>query len=338
MSRRPGPILIEEEAAEARPDASPLDAPPVPDADRVPSGEAMRTLSSLAARRSSALGRWFRRSLAALVAFLVSTAAWAWIGALVARNPVLGWTAMILMAAVALTLLGLVARELRALARLKQVGDVQLAAAAALRAEEMAPARAVIDRVVALYAGRREVDWGRRRLIERRDEVFDPDALFALAEAELLRPLDIAARAEVEAAARQVAAVTAVVPLAFADVFAALGSNVRMIRRIAEIYGGRAGTLGAWRLTRAVFTHLVATGAVAVGDDLVGSVAGGSILTRVSRRFGEGIVNGALTARVGVAAIEVCRPLPFVGERAPQVHRIVGSAMSSLFPKSRDEA
>jgi hypothetical protein len=53
---------------------------------------------------------------------------------------------------------------------------------------------------------------------------------------------------------------------------------------------------------------------VAVGDDLIGSVAGGSVLSRVSRRFGEGVVNGALTARVGVAAMEVCRPLPFGAE------------------------
>ncbi len=331
MSR--GPILIEDEADKA----SPADAPPVPDADPPASGQAMRTMAALAARKPSRLGRWFRRFAAALVTFLVSTAAWAWITALLARNPVLGWIAFALVAGVVLTALGLAVREFRALARLKQVGGVQKAAEAALRAHEMGPARELIDQVLALYAGRPELDWGRRRLEERRDEVFDPDALIALAEAELLRPLDMAARAEVEAASRQVAAVTAVVPLAFADVIAAFTSNIRMIRRIAEIYGGRAGALGAWRLTRAVFTHLVATGAVAVGDDLVGSVAGGSVLARVSRRFGEGIVNGALTARVGVAAMEVCRPLPFTGERKPQVHRIIGGSLSGLFPKSREE-
>ena len=41
---------------------------------------------------------------------------------------------------------------------------------------------------------------------------------------------------------------------------------VRLLPAVAEIYGGRSGTLGSWRLTRAVLTHLVATGAVAVGD------------------------------------------------------------------------
>ncbi len=337
MSRRSGPILFEDGAEEeaGRERASPLEAPPVPDADPAPSGQAMRTMAALAARKPSALGRWFRRSLGALVAFLVGTAAWAWIGALIERSAALGWVAVALIAAVAVTTLGLAFREARALMRLTRVAELQAQAAVALKSAEMGPARAVADRLAALYAGRAELEWGLRRLGERRDDVFDPDALLGLAEAELLRPLDMAARAEVEAAARQVAAVTAVVPLAFADVAAAFVSNLRMIRRIAEIYGGRAGTLGAWRLTRAVFAHLVATGAVAVGDDLIGSVAGGSVLSRVSRRFGEGIVNGALTARVGVAAIEVCRPLPFGTEPRPQVHKLIGSAMSNLFPKSR---
>ena len=144
-------------------------------------------------------------------------------------------------------------------------------------------------------------------------------------------PLDARARIEVEAAARQVATVTAIVPLALADVFTALTANMRMIRRIAEIYGGRSGTLGSWRLTKQVLSHLVATGAVAVGDDLIGSVAGGGVLSKVSRRFGEGVINGALTARVGVAAMEVCRPLAFSSERKPSVTSLVKRALTGLF-------
>jgi putative membrane protein len=35
----------------------------------------------------------------------------------------------------------------------------------------------------------------------------------------------------------------------------------------------------------------------------------------LSRRLGEGIFNGALTARIGTAAIEVTRPLPFIEAR-----------------------
>ncbi|QFU07346.1 hypothetical protein PARPLA_01131 [Rhodobacteraceae bacterium THAF1] len=328
------PVLIEDDAFEG---PGPAEALPVPDSDVPADGRAMRTMAALAARPRSALGTWFWRLSGALFVFLLSVAAWSAVDAMLARSAILGGIATVLVAGVAITSLGLVLRELLALSRLKRVGRVQADATAAIAAQDLDAAKGVADRIVALYSGRDALDWQRERFAERRGDVFDADALLGLAETELLTPLDDAARAEVEAAARQVAAVTAVVPLALADVAAAAVSNLRMIRRIAEIYGGRAGSLGTWRLTRAVFAHLVATGAVAVGDDLIGSIAGGSVLARLSRRFGEGIVNGALTARVGVAAIEVCRPLPFVAAKKPQVHKLIGRALSGVFPQSRKD-
>ena len=206
---------------------------------------------------------------------------------------------------------------------------------AAVATGDLAGARHVAARLSALYAGREELSLGRAEVDRRREEQFEASALFALVEDELLEPLDRAAEAEIEAAARQVATVTALVPLALADIATALVANLRMIRRIAEVYGGRGGTLGAWRLTRAVLTHLAATGAVAVGDDLLGSVAGGSVLSKLSRRFGEGMVNGALTARVGVAALEVCRPLPFGEGRRPRVATLVRRALAGLFDRGK---
>ncbi len=166
---------------------------------------------------------------------------------------------------------------------------------------------------------------------DRAAEMFDADGLVGLAEAELMGPLDQAARREIEAAARQVATVTALVPLALADVATALYANLRMIRRIAALYGGRSGTLGSLRLMRGVFAHLAATGALAVGDDLIHSVAGGGMLSRLSRRFGEGVVNGALTARVGVAAMEVCRPLPFHVLARPKTTNLVSRGLAGVF-------
>ncbi|HMO72286.1 MAG TPA: YcjF family protein, partial [Paracoccaceae bacterium] len=65
-----------------------------------------------------------------------------------------------------------------------------------------------------------------------------------------------------------------------------------MVRRLSAIYGGRSGGLAGWRLMRRVVSHLAATGALALTDDLMGSVAGGGVLGKLSRRFGEGVVNG----------------------------------------------
>jgi putative membrane protein len=75
---------------------------------------------------------------------------------------------------------------------------------------------------------------------------------------------------------------------------------------------------------------------VAVGDDMIGSVLGGNVLARLSRRFGEGVVNGALTARVGVAAMEVCRPMPFTKSRRPKVTRVLQRALTGLFGDGKE--
>ncbi len=325
-----GPVLIDLEADE--PAADVAQVPPVPDVAQ-PQGQAMQAAARLAARKPSALSRWFWGLALAVVGAAVSIAAWDFATSLVARSPVLGWIVTGLIAALVLVTLIIVIRELAAIGRLSRVDGMRRAADAALAEADLAQARSVTNRLVAFYKGREDTRWGRDRLAERMSEQFDASGLLSLAEDELLAPLDAAASREVEAAARQVATVTALVPLALADVATAMLASLRMIRRIAEIYGGRAGFFGGWRLTRAVFVHLVATGAVAVGDDLLEPVLGGSVLSKLSRRFGEGLVNGALSARVGVAAMEVCRPLPFSKRHKPSTRGMIRRALSGLFSK-----
>ncbi|MGH1576406.1 YcjF family protein [Planktotalea sp.] len=328
-----GPVLIDLEDAPA-PEIGPEAAQPVPELEApAPKGQAMQTIATLAARRPSRLVKWFWGLLLSLMGFAISLAAWDFANGLIARVPLLGYAVTVLMVAFVAVLLVMALRELAAFSRLKRMDVMHRAGEAARASGDLRDAQALVDQIKRLYKGREDTRWGREALAENSDGIVDGDTLLDLAERDVLGPLDTAALREIEAATRQVAMVTALVPLALADVATALTSNLRMIRRIAEIYGGRSGTLGNWRLTRAVMTHLVATGAVAIGDDFLSSVAGGGVLGKVSRRFGEGVVNGALTARVGVAAMEVCRPLPFTALKRPSVTGLVRRALTGLFAK-----
>ena len=47
-------------------------------------------------------------------------------------------------------------------------------------------------------------------------------------------------------------------------------------------------------------------------------------------------MNAALTARVGVAAIELCRPLPFHVAGRPGVSMLVSRALAGLWPRGED--
>ncbi|MFD1341552.1 YcjF family protein [Litorisediminicola beolgyonensis] len=331
-----GPVTIEidEDVASALP--GPDRAPPVPDESDRPEGRAMTTAAVLAARKPSRLARWFWGLAGAILATVLAAAAWEFVTGLLAAYPMLGWAVAGLFGLFAFVVLAIAVKEIAAISRLGRLDALHRDAQAARDGGGLEAAQDVVARLETLYAGREDTSWGRSRLAERKGDVFDGEALLDLASRELLAPLDAAARREVEAAARQVAGVTALVPLSFADVAAALVSNLRMIRRVAEIYGGRSGTIGSWRLMRAVFTHLLATGAVAAGEDMIEPLLGGNVLAKLSRRFGEGMVNGALTARVGVAAMEVCRPLPFTPKERPSVRGLVGRSLTGLFDRKRD--
>ena len=328
MTNRKGPVVIDLEEA---PEETPATAAPVPDELLA----AMEKVATLAGYRPSRFARWFWSILLTLIGFVVSVAAYDYVTGLLARSPILGAVAFTLLAAVLIALFLAIISELWALLRMRRLDRIRNYAEAALLENNLQEVREVILRLRLLYSGRQDMRWGLARLAEREAEVFDADGLVGLAEQTLLLLLDERAKREVEAAARQVATVTALVPIALADLFTALSVNLRMIRKIAEIYGGRSGSLGSWRLTRRVLTHLVATGAVALGDDMLGAIAGGGVAAKLSRRFGEGVINGTLTARVGVAAIEVCRPLPFITENPPNTRKMIGRALTGFFGKSQ---
>lgn len=320
-----GPILIDLETEAS----SPAEAPPVPEVGEA----ALPAVAERLARgggRVSRIGRWFGAAFAALLTAWIGIALWDFVSGLLLSRPMLGWAFTGLLGVTALLLVTVAGRELLAFRRLGQLDRLQDQVRTAFdgsREDALKAGR----RVMALYSGREELRWKAQRVDELLPDQMDADAVLGLIEGEIMEPLDKAALVEIEAASRRVATVTALVPIALLDILTALAANLRMVRAVAQIYGGRSGTLGSWRLVRAVMTHLVATGAVAIGDDLIGSVAGGALAGKISRRFGEGVINGALTARVGITAMVLCRPMPFVVRDKPGTAGTVKRALTGVF-------
>lgn len=274
-------------------------------------------------------GFWtlFWGAVLALIGLAVGAAFYDFVAGLIATYAWLGWTAAGLMAIVVAGLLIFALREVAGLSRLQRIDGLRSDADAAWEASDRAKADAVRTRLTALYANRPELDRARALIDERAGDSPDADALLTLLERETLRPLDAEALDAVKRGARNVAAATALLPVGLLDAAAVLYLNVKMVRQVAAAYGGRAGWLGSWRLLKQVAFHLAATGAIALGDDLLGAALGGGAVAKISRRAGEGLVNGALTARIGVAAMEVSRPLPYHALPKPSVKSVAAAAL-----------
>ncbi|SEC91277.1 YcjF family protein [Bradyrhizobium erythrophlei] len=202
-------------------------------------------------------------------------------------------------------------RELVGLARLATIEKLHLRAAEVLISDDRAASRAVVADLLKLAHQTPQLARARSALQSHTDDIIDGADMIRLAERELMTPLDEEARRLVSTAAQRVSVVTAVSPRAMIDVLFVFVASLRMIRQLARLYGGRPGALGMIRLLRHVIAHLAITGGMAASDSLIQQMLGHGIAAKLSQRLGEGMLNGLLTARLGLAAIDVTRPLPF---------------------------
>lgn len=249
---------------------------------------------------------------------------------LFALHPWLGWLGAGLAGLAGLALLALLWREVAAIGRARRVAEWQARAALAAERDSAPDAKRVVADIVALYAKRPETAQGRAALADLEDEIVDGRDRLVVTERELLAPLDLLVAEEIAFASRRVALVTAISPRALVDLLFVGAQSVRLVRRISAIYGGRPGGLGFLRIGRSVLTHLALTGGIAVTDSVVQQLLGQGLAARLSAKLGEGVLNGLLTARVGVAAMGVCRPLPFLEREPPSLTELAGSMVSSI--------
>ncbi|MEP9388268.1 TIGR01620 family protein [Mesorhizobium sp. KR9-304] len=298
-------------------ETDPLDeVPPPPTAPKRRSWLATIFLAALGALLSLAVGLWTDQ----LIRELFQRAEW------------LGWLAAGLAALAALALLVILLREMMAIARLASVERLRTRALDAIARDDPKVARAVVTELSDFVSGKPETAAGRRTLKGLENDIIDGANLVRLAETELLAPLDARAKQMILDAAKRVSLVTAVSPRALVDIAYVLFESGRLIRRLSELYGGRPGTLGFLRLARGVLAHLAVTGAIAAGDDFVHQIVGQGLAARLSAKLGEGVVNGMMTARIGVAAMEVTRPLPFSALKRPGMTDFL-SALASFTRK-----
>jgi putative membrane protein len=280
---------------------------------------------------------WGKLFVMGLGGFL-SLALWLWIEAtarrLLAESPAMGWAAVAFLALAGLALLVMLGRLAIDLSRLNRVAALREKTAGALAANDVEAARAVSREIVALSRKMPETARGRAALAAAEDGLVAASDVLALTEREVLAPLDARAAELVAHAARQVSLVTAVSPRAIVDVLFVAFAGARLLRAIAANYGARPGWIGLMRLGRQTLVHLAVTGGMAAGETMLQQIMGQGIAARLSAKLGEGVLNGLLTARVGLAAIAQCRPMPFVEQRAPTLGDVAGE----LMPGREDKA
>jgi putative membrane protein len=303
-------------------------APDVPVDDVVPETAALPAAPDEPVRRLP-WGTLFWSACSGLLLLVLGLAVTRFVEELFALSPWLGALGLALGVIAGLALAVLVAREVTGLVRLRAAETLRRRAAATIETDDREQGRALVSDLIAQLQRVPQLARARATLNTHLTEIIDGRDLVRIAERELLAPLDAEARRLVAAAGKRVSVVTAVSPRAAIDMLFVLVNALALIRRLAVLYGGRPGTLGVLKLFRQVLTHLAVTGGVAITDSVLQQVVGHGLAARLSARLGEGMLNGLLTARLGLLAIDLVRPLPFYDLPRPSLNDLAGSLLRS---------
>ena len=268
---------------------------------------------------------WLRLCLAAGTVLLVGwlgVEAYDFVAGLFQRSLLLGVGFAVVLALFVLGALGALGRELADLRRLERAEELRVNGERLIGSEVHGQADAYLEQLQRLYRGRADLAERLARFeLQTSDALNDGERLRLFART-VLAPLDRAARRLVTRGARDIGALTALSPLGLLDSAIVLWRTLIMLRAIARLYGVRPGIAASLRLLRRTLAHVLAAGVGELLSDAAIETAGASLLSAISARLGQGAVHGLLAARLGLAAVQICRPVPFVEGELPSMKQL----------------
>ncbi|MDP5253497.1 MULTISPECIES: TIGR01620 family protein [unclassified Vibrio] len=151
-----------------------------------------------------------------------------------------------------------------------------------------------------------------------------------LFEQTVLAPLDHKASQLIAKYAADSAALVAISPFASADMLLVAWRNVVMIDKLSALYGVRLGQLSRWRLLKHIAMNMASAGASEWMIDNGFDALSVSASAKLSARASQGIGIGLLTARVGIQAVSLTRPIKANEQRVLTLKKIRQAVLSHV--------
>jgi putative membrane protein len=161
-------------------------------------------------------------------------------------------------------------------------------------------------------------------------EHYNDREIMVLFEQLVVAKADERAMAHISRHASAAGVMIAVSPFALLDMAIVLWRNIRMLNQISEVYGIELGYWGRLALIRSVFKTMLYAGASEILADAGNYALGAGITGKISTRIAQGMGAGVLTARIGLKAIQTCRPMPWLSCKKPGVSAISGQLLDEL--------
>lgn len=157
--------------------------------------------------------------------------------------------------------------------------------------------------------------------------------VLSLYEQQVLGPIDKLAIRAVTNNASAAAVMIALSPFALLDMAFVFWRNIKMMSKISDIYGVKLGYWGKVRLIKNVFHTMIYAGASELVADAGNYALGAGITGKLSSSLAQGLGGGVLTARIGLKAMQECRPMPCLSITKPSLTLISKQVLEDLRSK-----
>ena len=245
--------------------------------------------------------------------------AWLWVASAFERGAALGWAAS---AAVAAGVGGaglIIVRELRAFLALEAVEATQrrlTAPAEIIRPSDMQDA---VRRVLAVIPKDRETEAAIEAFQAKVQRHHSAAQQLELLSQTVMAPLDRRAEAIVRRAGARAFAINAMSPTALTDALFFIACSIRMVRDIAACYGHRPTAAATIHLLRRLAVEAGKLGAIDLATATFTQHIAGAVAERVAASAAESVYAAQRMARLGLATMELCRPIPFRPRAIPSI-------------------
>ncbi|MEG9481713.1 TIGR01620 family protein [Mannheimia sp. HC-2023] len=162
------------------------------------------------------------------------------------------------------------------------------------------------------------------------NEAYNAKEVLYLFSENVLKPIDKQVKQMISRNAAENAVIVAVSPLAVVDVLLMAVRNIALVNKITKAYGMELGYISRLKLFKMVLKNMVFAGATEIATDVGMDFFSQNLTAKLSLRAAQGIGVGLLTARLGINAMEFCRPVAFQANERPRISAIRQELLTSV--------
>ncbi|MCO7225435.1 TIGR01620 family protein [Pleionea sp. CnH1-48] len=150
----------------------------------------------------------------------------------------------------------------------------------------------------------------------------DDSEMIQLYSSVVLKGMDQKAKRIVARYSSESALMIALSPFAALDMVLVLWRSIKMVDEVSKVYGMHNAPFEKTRMVRDILRNMMLAGATELALDLGLEALGAKLSAKISARVAQGLGAGVASLRVGLKAMEYCRPVTFDKDEAPKISEL----------------